>query len=682
MNLFELENLQPIFNALGWTLLHFLWQGTLIALLVRGALIFLRECTANARYLTLCAGLVLMLIFPVFTFGLFGAGRERAADVDEARLVKSAPRPAGYDAALASAPDSQVSRAATDQAVPRSESSLRARFESWLPWLVLLWFAGVLTLSARFLSDWLAVRRLKSRTARRLENWQPAIDELARRLGINRSVRLLESSLVKVPVAAGWLKPLILLPVGMVLNLTPRQVENIIAHELAHIRRHDYLVNIFQTFAEILLFYHPAVLWLSKQIRLEREYACDDLAVKACGGDAICYARALTKVERWRQAAPALATAATGGSLESRVRRLVDASHREHSASGFSAGLIFLLTLAVAAFGLQAALRDKTSAPVFKNAVVLLPDSAESIEPQAAETTAENPDLQTEIFAGEDENLRRIALAALGRHHGSVIIMNPKTGKLFTIVNQDLAFRREWNPASTFKLVTSLAALEENKIGANEKITVSETGEKLNLTDALAVSRNEYFAALGERVGGRKLLDAARRFGLGSPTGVNLPGEIAGSLPRGDTRLNNGKMGIYGQETKITPLQLAVLVSAFANDGTLVRPFAGETENEPQFLPALKAPPAALTEIVAGMRAAVEKGTGKGAFSDSFAVAGKTGTAKTGTDGVGLFASFAPVENPRFVVVVAIEEPEANGPAAAEIAGKIYAALGKDRFGE
>ena len=118
--------------------------------------------------------------------------------------------------------------------------------------------------------------------------------------------------MVDVPTVVGWLRPAVILPVAALANLSPAQVEAVLAHELAHIRRHDYLVNLFQTLAETLLFYHPAVWWLSARIRTEREHCCDDVAV-AVSGDAVGYARALAELEAWRVGTPGMALAATGG---------------------------------------------------------------------------------------------------------------------------------------------------------------------------------------------------------------------------------------------------------------------------------------------------------------------------------------------------------------------------------
>ncbi|MDQ4122042.1 MAG: penicillin-binding transpeptidase domain-containing protein [Acidobacteriota bacterium] len=684
MILFEFENPSPFLNSLGWTLLHFLWQGTLIAILTRVTMILLRKCESNVRYLVMCAALLLMLLAPVMTFTLIHNRGEHFLAVDETRFLGSdfqiSPgNNSGGNSTVAQT--FQHGSGGTDENEQLFGSPILINFEASFPWLVSLWFAGVSILSLRLMIDWLSVRRLKQCAAERLIEWQPTVQRLGERLGINKSVQLLESSLVKVPVAVGWLKPVVLLPAGMILGLTQQQLEGIIAHELAHIRRHDYLVNIFQAIAEILLFYHPAVLWLSKQIRNEREYACDDLAIAACGGDALCYARALAKVERIRKAAPLLANAATGGSLENRVRRLVDASYRQPAVGGVSGCLIFLTIFALIAFGWQTTSSGKSTNQLDRDSVVISSEITEKIQREDKLIAAKSSTSSDfEAFPGEDANLREIALSALNGRQGSVIVMNPHTGRLYTIVNQDLAFRKEWFPASTFKIITSVAALNENKVKADEKISVSGFTNGLTLNEAVAISQNDFFERLGERVGADKLIAYARRFGLGRRTGVNLPGEIAGNLPRKGSQVDAGLLAKYGQDVKATPLQLAVMISALANKGLLVRPFASQPENPPHYLPKLMASRESVLQIVGGMRTAVEKGTGKGAFNASFTVAGKTGTAETDDAATGLFASFAPLDNPRFVVVVAVKEPKANGLMAAEIAGKIYRFLGDGSY--
>jgi uncharacterized protein (TIGR03435 family) len=169
---------------------------------------------------------------------------------------------------------------------------------------------------------------------------------------IGRSVRVVTSTAANGPSMVGWLRPVILLPPATAMGLTPQQLEAVIAHELAHIKRHDYLVNVLQAMVETLFFYHPAVWWISKQIRIERELCCDDLAVASCG-DALGYARALATLAKMQLAAPALAMAAAGGSLLHRIQRLLGATAREYGPSRWSGALALCLGLACVALNLN-----------------------------------------------------------------------------------------------------------------------------------------------------------------------------------------------------------------------------------------------------------------------------------------------------------------------------------------
>src|SRR5206468_331985 len=162
---------------------------------------------------------------------------------------------------------------------------------------------------------WWQVRRLhRAALATAASRWQSACRRIAYRIGLPAAAHVVESALVEVPIVVGWLRPAIILPVAALASLSPSQVEAILAHELAHIHRHDYAVNVLQTIAETLLFYHPAMWWLSNRIRTEREYCCDDIAVAVCG-DRVGYAQALAALESRRTAAETMALAATGGSL-------------------------------------------------------------------------------------------------------------------------------------------------------------------------------------------------------------------------------------------------------------------------------------------------------------------------------------------------------------------------------
>ena len=160
--------------------------------------------------------------------------------------------------------------------------------------------------------------------------WKARISRLCSALQVTRPVRVLTSAAVAVPVVVGWMKPVVLLPLGLLSGLSTPQLEALLAHELAHIRRHDYFVNLLQSLVETCFFYHPAVWWISAQIRKERENCCDDLAAEACGG-VLGYASALTALEEMRGATPAYGVAASGGPLIQRIRRILGATEKKNA---------------------------------------------------------------------------------------------------------------------------------------------------------------------------------------------------------------------------------------------------------------------------------------------------------------------------------------------------------------
>jgi uncharacterized protein (TIGR03435 family) len=204
-----------------------------------------------------------------------------------------------------------------------------AQAKVWLPLVVMLWLAGVAALLLRLLGGWRRISRLhRVSRAAAPSAWADTAALIGARLGVSRFIHVVDTTLVDTPTVIGWMRPVILLPVAALSGLSPAQIEAILAHELAHIRRHDFLVNLLQTLAETFLFYHPAVWWVSKHIRLEREHCCDVVALSV-GGDAVSYAEALVELESWRTAQSRLAVAATGGSLMMRVRRLLNAPTEE-----------------------------------------------------------------------------------------------------------------------------------------------------------------------------------------------------------------------------------------------------------------------------------------------------------------------------------------------------------------
>jgi uncharacterized protein (TIGR03435 family) len=217
--------------------------------------------------------------------------------------------------------------------------------------VVALWLAGAMAFWLRLLGGWAYAIRLRSRLVRPAPcEWQQALDRLKTRIRISRPVRLLVSSLVQAPAVVGWLRPVVLVPVGALTGLPSEQIEALLLHELAHIRRHDYLVNVLQSAVEALLFYHPAVWWVSGHIRAERELCCDDVAVSV-SGDVLSYACALAELEAARPAHFRTAMAATGGSLAHRIARLMGQS-RPASRTLSGPGILAAMLLAITAFTL------------------------------------------------------------------------------------------------------------------------------------------------------------------------------------------------------------------------------------------------------------------------------------------------------------------------------------------
>jgi beta-lactamase regulating signal transducer with metallopeptidase domain/HEAT repeat protein len=288
-------------QALGWALVHSLWHFTLAAAALAVLFRIVPARAARLRYTLAIATLGLMLALPLFT---------------TLRLYGAAPTAVVRDLAV-----SAVERTIS---APPLGARVRTTLEPALPWLVVLWLGGVLVSSLRLASGWQAARRLLLVGTRPASpTCAEAVARLAARMRVTRPVRIVESALVQVPAVIGWLRPVILLPASALTGLTPQQLEALLAHELAHVRRYDYLVHLIQSVTETLLFYHPAVWWVSGRVREEREHCCDDLAVAACG-DARTYAMALFSLERLRVSQPAFALGVDGGgSLLRRIRRLL-----------------------------------------------------------------------------------------------------------------------------------------------------------------------------------------------------------------------------------------------------------------------------------------------------------------------------------------------------------------------
>ena len=309
-------------DALGWTLIHSLWQGALFALLLGVVLITLRAYSAQARYLVSVGFLLAFFVAVGLTFGSQYSASDTVVEFSSTTAPET-PTPSNDDG-----PSAQSDRATTtERAVERPAATVAlpgtAYFQRHLPLIVTLWLMGVLVLQLRFLGQLVYVQRLKSYATQNFpEEWTARLRDLEQRLGIGRKVRYLTSARVNGAFTTGWLRPVVMLPAGLLQELREAQLLAILAHELAHVKRHDFAVNLLQTLLSTFFFYHPGVWWMSARIHDEREHCCDDLAVGATG-ERIDYARTLVQLREKELITPKLSMAIGGVGFGGRIRRLL-----------------------------------------------------------------------------------------------------------------------------------------------------------------------------------------------------------------------------------------------------------------------------------------------------------------------------------------------------------------------
>ena len=320
--------------ALAGALLHFLWEGAALALLLAVALLIFRD--PRVRYAL--AGIVLFAMPVVFIVTAAIVYPHASQIPGHIQLTRFPPASIVYGSPLANAKFSLA-----------TAQHLMQRF-------VPFWFAGIVLLYLRGALSWIAVRRIRSTSVAAVSaEWGARLAILAKRLGIERAVKLLESQLVDVPVVAGFLRPVILMPAGCFANMPAEQIEYLLIHELAHVRRLDYLTNLLQKAIEGLLFYHPAVWWVSSVMRREREHCCDDV-VLSLHPEPRNYAQTLANLEQTRWTA---LPAANGGDLNTRIRRILGMTPAQHLAP---AAILSVLLVTASAFLMIAAMPRFASA--------------------------------------------------------------------------------------------------------------------------------------------------------------------------------------------------------------------------------------------------------------------------------------------------------------------------------
>lgn len=421
-SILELLSTAPVTIALGWTLVHFIWQAAVIGLAAWAIRQSMRSRTAHSRYLVLTSGLALMMLAPIITFVVLLSTGESNVAITRPLIVQpvdtTSPQPVVIDSDTAEitfnlspgiSPSTSSLVKTKPAPAPEKQSQLTAWGESimsqsdlFLPWFVRTWLAGVLLLAVRLTFGFSRVKRWRhgaQPVADKMLNLK--FEKLRHAMLIRSAVQIMQSTHVLVPTVIGWLKPVVLLPVSLIAELTTEELESILAHELAHIRRHDYLVNLVQIVAETGLFYHPAVWWISNQIRIERENCCDDIAVSVCGSRFV-FATALTRIESLRhspnhspnhspdRSTDRLVVAADGGSLIARIRRLTITEPR--LASRWPAGLVTLIALTISAGSF--AISSATTPPDMPNAPgnQTIPPQTLAVAPQPISDPASHSD--------------------------------------------------------------------------------------------------------------------------------------------------------------------------------------------------------------------------------------------------------------------------------------------------
>jgi beta-lactamase regulating signal transducer with metallopeptidase domain len=314
-------------DLVGWTLINSLWQGSVIALFLAAALRLMRHAGASARYAVSIAALGAMIAVPVATTITHREATSNAAigaSMAHARSARAVPGSAPTVAARTGL-SMPMRMPMLSQFLETVDVRAMSRpLDGALLWIVSAWLTGVLLLLARLIGGIARTRRFAREGVELLDDSAAeTARRVAARLGIRTVVRILKSTRVDVPMVVGWAAPAVLIPASLLTGLAPVQLEMLLAHELAHIRRYDTLVNLVQRIIETLLFFHPCVWWVSSRVRDERENCCDDLALAITGADRVAYSKALLFMEESRGTTLPLAMAATGGSLLRRVRRLV-----------------------------------------------------------------------------------------------------------------------------------------------------------------------------------------------------------------------------------------------------------------------------------------------------------------------------------------------------------------------
>jgi len=323
-------------EALGWTLLHSLWQGLIIAISLLWILRLAKSTNPKVKYYLSISALVLMVVWMLATFSHTYMQLQEQFQSEWQVFIPGIRQ--------------EIQQEQTTSWWMSVQDQLYAFVQSYAREMTGMWLFGVLIFGVRWIGSVYYTYRLRHiQTVPALDHWQQKVHMLRLKMHINREVRLVSSARIDVPMVIGHLKPVILFPVGMMSGLAPEQVEAIIAHELAHVKRYDFVINLMLSTLEVLLFYHPAYWWINGRISEAREHCCDDIAVATCG-NARLYAEALYQLEeKLQQTTLAMALQGRKHQLLNRIKRICLGSRPANRGETGKAGFALGLLLAIAA---------------------------------------------------------------------------------------------------------------------------------------------------------------------------------------------------------------------------------------------------------------------------------------------------------------------------------------------
>jgi len=332
-----LSEAKIVVESISWALIHSLWQGFIITGIVIIAMSVFRNANSRIKYGLACGAMTIMFLTTILTFTYTFNNNSHSSTVLS--------HPANAETSLIQS--SQFTNAQTDNPAALSSQAFLDDSGNYnvMGWIFFFWALGVIIVSVYNLFSWRETRYLVTTdTDPAADFWQMRFSYICDKFKLNRKIRLIQSALVKTPCVVGWIKPVILAPASILTGLNASYLDLILAHEIAHVKRYDILVNYIQAFIETLLFFNPFVWWISKQVRIEREHCCDDIVVENFGGR-ITYAHALADLEGFRISRPGLALGADGGKLLPRIKRLLSVKNEINYRPGIGASLISIASL-------------------------------------------------------------------------------------------------------------------------------------------------------------------------------------------------------------------------------------------------------------------------------------------------------------------------------------------------